>query len=176
MKKNCGWLLIVGVFFLSIIEALGPSQLLTGSRLAHGAEKQASEESDKEAMQKVLLHYSMIHKSLAADSVAQINDDAALLLSSARKLKNKNLSDEIQASARRLRSNIGMGHPSFPQAREEFKKLSGPIVEWVKKNKPEGWVVIHCSMADASWVQRKDQEIQNPYTGKEMPKCGERVE
>lgn len=32
--------------------------------------------------------------------------------------------------------------------------------------------VIHCSMADASWVQTSEQ-VENPYHGSSMLRCGE---
>jgi len=92
-------------------------------------------------------------------------------------VRDKTLSSAIQKAAKLMisDSSTGMGHPSIPQAMDDFKKLSAPIVEWVKKNKPEGWSVIYCSKLDASWVQRKDLEIQNPYSGEDMRSCGEKV-
>lgn len=170
--KTKGWFFITTVIALYVVETNSNFELA----FAQTNESVVREIPDQAAMEKVLSRYSMIQKSLVEESLAQINDDAALLLSSARKLKDKKVSSEIQAAARSLSSNTGMGHPSFSQAREGFKKLSNPIVKWVKKNKPEGWSVVYCSMLDASWVQKKDQKIQNPYAGKEMQSCGEKKE
>ena len=60
-------------------------------------------------------------------------------------------------------------------ARSKFKELSDRIVEL---ELPEGYVVVHCPVADdghgADWVQ-KEGDIANPYLGTAMRECGEIV-
>lgn len=171
MNKN-KWGLFLAVFAGPIL--VGTMNLFQG--MAYAKEKVATALSDRNDMEKVLSLYSRIHKDLVTDSRGQIKDDASLLLVAARKVKDEKLSSDIQDAAKRMisDSSTGMGHPSIPQSTDDFKKLSAPIVDWVKKNKPTGWIVVHCSMLDASWVQKKDQEVQNPYSGKEMRSCGDK--
>lgn len=55
-------------------------------------------------------------------------------------------------------------------ARSAFKSLSHEVTPLVKDNKD--FVVMHCPMADADWVQA-DATVRNPYFGKAMLSCGE---
>ncbi len=171
MKLN-QWMAILGI--LTVPSFLGSFPSLIP--YAQAAENVAPS-VDQDAMQKVLNHYSKIQQSLAADRLGGVKDDAALMIPPARGIKDKKLSDQIQKIARNLMAASGgtSGHGTLSQARDEFKKLSGPISDWVKKNKPEGWNVIHCPMAGASWVQKAGTSTENPFYGKEMLSCGEKV-
>jgi hypothetical protein len=132
---------------------------------------------DSAPMEKVLNLYARIHADLVSGSLGQVKDHASFLLVAARGLSDKKLSHDMELAAQRMvtDSSSGMGQPSASDARNDFKKLSNLIIEWVKKEKPVGWSVIHCSKLDVSWVQEKNQEIQNPYSGKEMQSCGKKV-
>ena len=60
--------------------------------------------------------------------------------------------------------------------RDAFKKLSAAIIALAKQRPPSSaiapkLVLVHCSMADASWLQRS-KDVENPYMP-EMPGCGE---
>ena len=167
MNKTCRHV-VFAVFALSV---------LGGAINLYAGEKTETQPSDRTAMEKVLDRYSRIHRDIVTASRGQIKDDASLLWVAAGKVMDKRLSSDIQKAAKLMisDSSTGMGHPSIPQAIDDFKKLSALIVEWVKKNKPEGWSVIYCSKLDASWVQKSDLEIQNPYSGEDIRSCGEEV-
>jgi hypothetical protein len=117
---------------------------------------------------KVLSYYIMIQESLAADSLEGAKSGASQLAKSAEASKVGGRA-EIIASAK------SMGQAStIKEARKHFKQLSKVVVVWVEKSKPEGVQVSYCAMAGARWVQ-KQGEIRNPYYGKEMLTCGEKV-
>ena len=64
---------------------------------------------------------------------------------------------------------------SIDEARTHFKELSDVAIPIAKK---QGILhVAHCPMAmegkGADWLQKSDQEIQNPYYGAKMAHCGE---
>lgn len=145
---------------------------------AYGANQPANDSSDRTSMEKVLDLYSRIHGDLVSNHLGDIKQHASFLLVATRKVKEEKLRSDLEKITRRMvaNSSSGMGHPSIPDARNDFKSLSIPVTEWVKKYKPEGWTVIHCSMLDASWVQKKGEEIRNPYSTEEnMRSCGEKV-
>lgn len=58
---------------------------------------------------------------------------------------------------------------SLNTARMAFKKLSAEAIA-IGANLP-GFVVVHCPMAEADWLQTS-RGISNPYLGKKMPTCG----
>jgi hypothetical protein len=58
--------------------------------------------------------------------------------------------------------------------REEFKTLSEFYIKNVNKNELKGLIVATCPMAKARWIQ-KDGSIANPYYGKSMLECGEKI-
>ena len=60
--------------------------------------------------------------------------------------------------------------------REAFKGLSAAMITLAKQRRPSAAVaprlfLVHCSMAEASWLQKKDA-VANPYLP-DMPGCGE---
>ncbi|MEW5944861.1 MAG: hypothetical protein AB1742_01555, partial [bacterium] len=63
-------------------------------------------------------------------------------------------------------------------ARSVFKELSPMVIALAERYVPAvergKYNVFYCSMAEAKWLQ-VDEETRNPYYGKEMPACGERV-
>ena len=63
---------------------------------------------------------------------------------------------------------------SLDEARKHFGELSEIAIPVAKK---EGVMhIAHCPMAmkgeGADWLQKSENEIQNPYMGKKMPHCG----
>ena len=106
-----------------------------------------------EADLKFLGQYETIRAALAADDLAA-----------------------AQAAARALPAAQPVAEAaSLSAARKAFKELSGQAVALVRGR--EGYYVIHCSMfpGGADWVQTT-KEIANPYWGKSMLRCGERVQ
>lgn len=60
---------------------------------------------------------------------------------------------------------------NLQEARAGFKALSVPVVMWAEMARPDGFYVLHCGMAKASWLQR-NTIIRNPYHGSAMLGCG----
>lgn len=144
--------------------------------IVHAAEDKSPETKPLNEMTSVLERYYLIQQTLASDQVQGVSENAVLLISSSKDLKDKKLSKEINKRAQKLAASVSgpSAQGSISKIRENFKELSKPIAAWVKKHKPAGWSVLHCPMAGASWVQ-KEGDIQNPYYGKEMLSCGAKV-
>lgn len=123
---------------------------------------------DQGAGQAVIADYVSIQEALATDSLDSAKSAATKLEKSA---KTSDLPKKAEIT--RAAALISQAK-SLADARKAFKQLSGPIVDWAEKNKPEDVQVSYCAMAGAKWVQKKG-EIQNPYYGKEMQSCGEKV-
>ena len=66
---------------------------------------------------------------------------------------------------------------NIEEARTHFKMLSDMAIPIAKKEKTMH--LAHCPMAmggkGADWLQKSDNEVQNPYFGKKMPHCGKMV-
>ncbi len=89
-------------------------------------------------------------------------------------MKEMNL---IKNSSTRISSS-----PEIATARDAFIDLSGSMINVVKMFGTSGKTKIyrfHCPMADsgkgADWLQN-NSELENPFFGSSMPKCGELVE
>jgi hypothetical protein len=115
----------------------------------------------KSAISDILAPYIQIQESLAADKDTGVKEAAKKII----ELSSGN--EKLSASARKLRAAS-----DIKTMREEFKKLSEPIVAWAKKVKPAGHIVVYCSMAPGRWVQ-KEGAVANPYYGAEMLECGD---
>ena len=63
---------------------------------------------------------------------------------------------------------------SIDELRESFKGLSSLYIENGKKEKMKDLIVVECPMAKANWIQ-KEGKVSNPYYGKSMLECGEKI-
>lgn len=63
---------------------------------------------------------------------------------------------------------------NIDQLRESFKSLSILYIANAKKEGLKGLMVAECPMAKAKWIQ-KEGSIANPYYGKSMLECGEKI-
>lgn len=123
-------------------------------------------------MDPVLTEYEKIHAALASDSMEGVVDAANRLAAAAKRAPPA--ADKASARVGTAAAGELARAKDLAAAREAFKKLSIPVAEAVNRAKPNGWVVVHCSMAGASWVQR-GTDVRNPYYGSEMLACGEVV-
>lgn len=122
-----------------------------------------------DSMTAVLTSYTKIQQVLASDTTEGISVAAKNILTHATSFKDKKLANAIITGASKVAAA-----KDIAAARAAFKELSKPVVSWAQKAKPAGFEVVDCSMAGAKWVQKKGT-IQNPYYGKEMLECGEKV-
>jgi hypothetical protein len=63
---------------------------------------------------------------------------------------------------------------SIEEVRTSFKTLSEVYLKNGNKKEMEGLQKATCPMAEAKWVQKKG-ELANPYYGKSMLTCGEKI-
>lgn len=63
---------------------------------------------------------------------------------------------------------------NIEEVRNSFKKLSEVYIENGSKKEMKGLTKASCPMAKAKWIQ-KDSSLKNPYYGKSMLECGEKI-
>lgn len=155
------------------------ANLILATLLVPGLALAGTEKLDG-AMQPILEQYLAIHAALAADGTAGVAAAARAIGVAAEKLDvgsvtgehaqhYADLPEKLTKAAAVLAAADGLA-----ASREAFKALSRPMAMWATMSKPKGVVVLFCSMARASWLQKKG-EVRNPYYGSEMLTCGEVV-
>jgi len=112
--------------------------------------------------------YTSIQKALAADSTQGVAEAATALTKSLKQSGSGYLGQTV-ASAEKLAAAKDLS-----SSRSEFSTLSTALIQYLSVTglAPAGYRVAYCPMAKASWLQ-KGNEIQNPYMGKEMLRCGQ---
>lgn len=129
----------------------------------------------KDNLENVLTQYYKIEQSLSQDQISGIKENAELIASEATSIKDKKLAEGIQTNARALALSSGEAG-TIKKAREDFKKLSQSLTEYLKKHPAKGWTIFYCPMKKSNWVQKAGTEAQNPFYGKEMSSCGTKVQ
>jgi hypothetical protein len=126
---------------------------------------------------KVLDHYWVIEQALSQDTLTGVRERAELIIPAARSVQDKVLSNKLQNDAKLLADSAGApsGHGSLEEARQDFRVLSATLSAHLKYFPASDWQIVHCSMADADWIQKKGSEVKNPYYGKKMSSCGEKI-
>jgi hypothetical protein len=117
----------------------------------------------------VLTHYSKIETALASDKLDGVADAANAIAKLVTDDSKKTLPATIATEA----AALGKAK-DIKDAREEFKKLSASLIDYLAKEKAETgqYFEMYCGMAQASWLQT-DKAVKNPYYGASMLKCGE---
>ena len=112
--------------------------------------------------------YISIQKSLAADSTQGIAE-AATALAKSLKQSGSGYLGQTAASAEKLAAAKDLS-----SSRSEFSALSTALIQYLSVTglAPAGYHEAYCPMAKAGWLQ-KGNEIENPYMGKEMLRCGQ---
>ena len=104
--------------------------------------------------------YLPVADALAADDLARAQSAAATL---AKQADSDGLKTIYQPA-------LALVHAAdLSAARQAFKTLSSEVAPLVENNKD--YVVMHCPMAKADWVQT-GTTVHNPYYGKAMLSCG----
>ncbi len=131
-------------------------------------------------MKPIATQYAKIHKALAGDSTRGVQAAARKIAALAGKLKARSVSGAHAKHYAGLPAKIKAAAVKLSRAkaidkqRAAFKELSRPLAMWVTMSRPAGINVVFCSMAKGSWLQT-DKQIQNPYYGAKMLRCGEVV-
>jgi Cu(I)/Ag(I) efflux system membrane fusion protein len=108
-----------------------------------------------------------IQKSLANDSMASVQANAATIEEQAAKLGAP--AAKIAEAAKELKTTT-----KIEDARTAFGRLSEAIVGYVDAHKltfDPPMHIAYCPMVNKPWLQAGDT-IANPYYGKQMPTCG----
>ena len=121
--------------------------------------------------------YLVIQKALASDQMTGVADAArAIVRDAADAASSKDKADRNTAAAMKGAAEKLTAASDIKAMRERFKELSVPYAAWVKAGHGgKDLDVYFCPMARARWVQKKGEEMTNPYYGKEMSGCGEKV-
>jgi hypothetical protein len=104
--------------------------------------------------------YLPVAQALAADDLGKAKSAAATLA--------KQADDDGMTAIAKLAKTIANA-ATLPAARATFKSLSTETEPLITDAK--SYVVMHCPMADADWIQT-DAKVRNPYYGKMMLTCG----
>ncbi len=119
-------------------------------------------------LQNLLPGYVAIQEALAGDNLKEAINQAEALQKKSTNWENQELKT-IKTALVGISSS-----KNISDARKEFKKLSLPFTEWLLKNPTTKFSAMYCPMVDAKWVQ-KEGETHNPYYGKTMLNCGEKI-
>lgn len=132
----------------------------------------------------VIDRYEAIRLALLDDSTEGVAEDARAIERAAKALAADfdagaaGVSAAAAGEARALLPEIADGAAALASAsglkaaREAFKGLSEPMLRYHALAATGGVTVAYCPMADASWLQKDEETIGNPYYGQSMAKCG----
>lgn len=70
--------------------------------------------------------------------------------------------------------DCGKMFKNIEELRESFKQLSNLYIANTDKKDMKNLIVAECPMAKAKWIQTKGG-IRNPYYGKSMLECGQKI-
>ena len=119
------------------------------------------------SLEKVLNQYLVLESTLSSDSLDKAKETASGIVNI---IVKQNIKDKaLETAAVQLRDA-----KDLKVARKNFKTISYQMIAWVKASKRSDLSIVYCSMAGAKWVQ-ENGPISNPYMGKEMAGCGEKV-
>ena len=131
-------------------------------------------------------HYEAIRLALLADSMDGVTDHAKAMKERASSLLQNITADQAGVAEHDLENcatalgdlatSAGLLEEAsdLEAARAEFFVLTKPLAKYRKLTGDETTIVAYCPMEQKAWIQ-PDREIGNPYSGQEMPKCGEVV-
>ena len=125
----------------------------------------------------LLTPYYVIRESYAKDSTAGVPQAADTLFTAADAYlrspgRNAQFVPHLQSirdGAKQLKS------ADLKAGRETFKSLSRSMAHLQRLAGNRKPVVFYCPMAKAYWLQ-ENADMSNPYYGKEMLRCGEKVD
>jgi hypothetical protein len=107
-------------------------------------------------------NYIKMQELLAADN---FKDSAAI---------HKTICEKELKTFKSSYKGCGMSFKSIEELRTSFKELSKVYMANGNKKEIEGLQKATCPMAEAQWVQKKG-DLRNPYYGKSMLECGEKI-
>lgn len=136
------------------------------------------------ALKPVYSAYFDAQEALAADDMGGFAQAAADLRTALGLVEEDGLVGEPLGAWRRAASRLRVdpGITDIEVARVRFERMSEAVISLQRRfghHGSQAWFVVHCPMAfddqGADWLQRSEQ-INNPYFGESMLRCGEIVE
>lgn len=121
----------------------------------------------------VLAAYLDIHRALAADSIEGVAAAAARLGQAAEAHRGHGGSHAALAVAL-IEAASGFDGLDLVNARQRFRALSQQMIRYraMFSTVSDQTLVIHCSMANADWLQTS-ASVSNPFYGRSTASCGE---
>lgn len=121
-----------------------------------------------------LSEYGKIHDALASDRTDGVVAAASKLESTARAMlghadtAEKPLYEAVATAAGQMKGG------DIAALRAPMKELSVAVDAFLRAAGTKGWQLYFCPMADGYWIQTAEG-VRNPYYGKSMLKCGDKV-
>lgn len=122
----------------------------------------------------VLISFPVFANELKVENYVKMQealakDDFTVALNVHKNLCQKDLAHHSEAY-----KDCKKNFKNIDQLRDSFKQLSILYIANAKKEELKGLMVAECPMAKAKWIQ-KEGSIANPYYGKSMLECGEKI-
>jgi hypothetical protein len=128
------------------------------------------------AESEMLVLYGRMHTAMADDSSAGV-EEAAKGLAAKSEAAGAKAKDPAAFKAVTDGARAVVAAADLEAEREAFRDLSLAMAKLVESGQLDGAGLFFCPMADAYWLQKTgDDELRNPYYGKSMPTCGEKVD
>lgn len=146
-----------------------------------------ADEPETTAFDEILRHYETVRQALSADTlprvshhgqaIARIIESLATDWSVERAGVAPDRADEVRSLLPELvtAAETLAGAETLDEVRDAFYALSKPMVRFRKATTGERPLVAYCPMARRSWLQ-PEGELENPYYGQSMLRCGERID
>lgn len=130
-------------------------------------------------MKKYLIIFSLVSFSAFANELPMTNYVKMQEALAADNFKDalvpfKTICEKELAKHKAAYKDCGKQFKNIDELRTSFKKLSEIYLAHGSKKDMEGLQKATCPMAEAKWVQKKG-ELANPYYGKSMLTCGEKI-
>lgn len=124
---------------------------------------------------RVLAAYLEMAAALVADSPAGVAERAAKIAADAGSAA-KGAAGAERAALESLATSAGrVTGKDVAALRGQFKDFSKAMEGYLRASGTPGWSLFYCPMAEGYWLQAVE-EVSNPYYGKAMLRCGDRVE
>ena len=133
-------------------------------------------ETDQAQVDAMVQSYLSLRQLLANDQLDGVPEELAEIGRAAQPLADSS-DAQVRELARGIAERAAAQPDDLEKARETFGTVSAALIDLVKVVPPseavgEKLYVAFCPMAKASWLQATD-ELDNPYMGQKMLKCGE---
>lgn len=133
--------------------------------------------SAKEVGATALVEYLEMASALVAESGVGVAERAAKIAAEAgAAAKATSVSVAEKAALEAVASAAAkVNGKDVAALRGQFKEFSKAMDAFLRASGTPGWALYYCPMADGYWLQAAEP-VANPYYGKKMLRCGDRVE